>query len=82
MVEAYVTQLPASPAVADAAWGTGVSAEDKDTLKRNKYGCTGMGARRFVPPSSTRELVKLRWGSDADLADGSAGSNHGELTFV
>ena len=32
-------------------WGTGVSAEAKDALKRDKYGRTGTGACRFVPLS-------------------------------
>ena len=37
--------------VAAAAWGTGVSAEAKGALKRDKYGRTGTGACRFVPLS-------------------------------
>ena len=48
-----VTHPLASSAVAAAAWETGVSAEAKDTLKRDKYGRTlaGTGACRFVPLS-------------------------------
>ena len=42
--------LASSPAAA-ASWGTGVSAEAKDTLKRDNYGRTGTGACRFVPLS-------------------------------
>ena len=37
--------------LAAPAWGTGVSAEAKDALKRDKYGLTGTGACRFVPLS-------------------------------
>ena len=33
------------------AWGTGVSTEAKDALKRDKYGRTDTGACRFVPLS-------------------------------
>ena len=49
MVDVCVTQPLASSAFAAAAWGTGVSAEAKDALKRHKYGRTGTGACRFVP---------------------------------
>ena len=49
VVDVCVTHPLASCAVAAAAWGTGVSAEAKDALKRDKYGRTGTGACRFVP---------------------------------
>ena len=51
VVDVCVTHSLASSAVAAAAWGTGVSAEAKDTLKRDRYGRTGTGACRFVPLS-------------------------------
>ena len=44
-----VTHRLASSAVAAAAWGTGVPAEAKNALKRDKHGRTGKGACRFVP---------------------------------
>ena len=47
-----MTHQLASSSVAAAAWGTGVSAEAKDALKRDKYGRTGTGACRFVPLSN------------------------------
>ena len=46
-----VTHPLASSAVATAAWGTGVCAEAKNALRRDKYGRTGTGACRFVPLS-------------------------------
>ena len=46
-----MTHPHASSALAAAAWETGVSAEAKDALKRDKYGRTGTGACRFVPLS-------------------------------
>ena len=51
VVDVCVTHPLASSAVAAAAWGTGVSAEAKDALKRDKCGRTGTGACRFVPVS-------------------------------
>ena len=51
VVDVCVTHPLASSAVAAAAWGTGVSADAKDALKRHKYGRTGTGACRFVPLS-------------------------------
>ena len=50
-MDVCVTHPLASSAVASAAWGTGVSSEAKDALKRDKYGRTGTGACRFVPLS-------------------------------
>ena len=49
MVDVCVTHPLASSAVAAAAWGTGVSAEAKDALKRDQYGRTDKGACRFFP---------------------------------
>ena len=51
VVDVCVRQSLASSEVAAAAWGTGVSAEAKDALKRDQYGCTGTGTCRFVPLS-------------------------------
>ena len=51
VVDVCVTHPLASSVVAAAAWGTGVSAEAKDTLKRDKYGRIGTGACCFVPLS-------------------------------
>ena len=51
MVDVCVAHPLASSAAAAEAWGTGVSAEAKDALKRDKYGRTGTGACRFVPLS-------------------------------
>ena len=51
MVDVCVTRPLASSAVDAAAWGTGVSAEGKGALKRDKYGRAGTGACRFVPLS-------------------------------
>ena len=47
-MEMCVTHPLATSAVAAAAWGTGVSAEAKDALKRDKYGRSGTGECRFL----------------------------------
>ena len=49
VVDVCVTHPLASSAAAAAAWGTGVAAEAKDALKRDKYGRTGTGSCGFVP---------------------------------
>ena len=49
VVDMCVKHPRASSAVAAAAAGTGVSAEAKDTLKRDKYGRTGTVTCRFDP---------------------------------
>ena len=51
VVDVCSTHPLESSAVAATAWGTGVSAEAKDALKRDKYSRTGTGACRFVPLS-------------------------------
>ena len=51
VVDVCVTHPLASFAVAVAAWGTGVSSEAKDALKRDKYSHTCTVACRFVPLS-------------------------------
>ena len=51
VVDVCVIHPLAFSAVAAAAWGTGVPAEAKDALKRDKCGRTGTGACRFVPLS-------------------------------
>ena len=51
VVDVCVTHPLAASADAATAWGTGVAAEAKDALKRDKYGRTGTGACRFVPLS-------------------------------
>ena len=51
MVDVCVTHPLGSSAVAAGSWGTGVSAEAKDALKRDKYVRTGTGACRFAPLS-------------------------------
>ena len=50
-MDVCVTHLLASSELAAAAWGTGVSAEAKDALKRDKYGRAGMCVCRLVPLS-------------------------------
>ena len=61
VVDACVTHPLASSAVAAAAWGTGVSAEAKDALKRDQYGRTGAGACRFVPLTAGQAPQRLRF---------------------
>ena len=47
----YVTHPVAASAVKAAARDTGATAEEKDSLERDKYSRTGAGACRFVPLS-------------------------------
>ena len=61
MVDVCVTHPLASSAAAAAAWGSGVSAEAKDALKRDKYGRIGTGACPPPPPSRAQKQAVRPW---------------------